>query len=40
VVITEYADVAGAFVGREETGMLNAVLDQIARSLRAEEFAA
>src|SRR5690242_21943478 len=40
VVITEYADVAAAFVGREETGMLNAVLDQIARKLRAEEFAA
>ena len=40
VVITEYADVAAAFVGREETGMLNAVLDQLARSLRAEEFAA
>jgi N utilization substance protein B len=40
VVITEYADVAAAFVGREETGMLNAVLDQLARLLRAEEFAA
>jgi len=40
VVITEYADVAAAFVGHEETGMLNAVLDQIARKLRAEEFAA
>jgi len=40
VVIAEYADVAGAFVGRDETGMLNAVLDQLARQLRAEEFAA
>jgi N utilization substance protein B len=40
VVITEYADVAAAFVEREETGMLNAVLDQLARTLRAEEFAA
>jgi transcription antitermination protein NusB len=40
VVITEYADVAAAFVERDETGMLNAVLDQLARKLRAEEFAA
>ena len=39
VVITEYADVAAAFVGRDETGMVNAVLDQLARKLRAEEFA-
>ena len=40
VVITEYADVASAFVERDETGMVNAVLDQLARKLRAEEFAA
>jgi N utilization substance protein B len=40
VVITEYADVAAAFVERDETGMVNAVLDQLARKLRAEEFAA
>jgi N utilization substance protein B len=40
VVIAEYADVAAAFVEREETGMLNAVLDQLARKLRADEFAA
>jgi len=40
VVITEYADVAGAFVERDETGMVNAVLDQLARKLRAAEFAA
>jgi N utilization substance protein B len=39
VVVSEYADVAAAFVGREETGMVNAVLDQIARGLRAGEFA-
>ena len=38
VVASEYADVAAAFVEREETGMVNAVLDQIARNLRAEEF--
>jgi N utilization substance protein B len=40
VVVTEYADVASAFVDRDETGMVNAVLDQLARQLRAPEFAA
>jgi N utilization substance protein B len=40
VVVTEYADVASAFVDRDETGMVNAVLDQLARQLRAAEFAA
>jgi len=39
VVISEYADVAHAFVERDETGMVNAVLDQLARQLRAAEFA-
>jgi transcription antitermination protein NusB len=39
VVLSEYVDLAHAFVDREETGMANAVLDQIARSLRAGEFA-
>ncbi len=38
VVITEYVDVASAFLGREETGMINAVLDKVARELRTEEF--
>lgn len=38
VVITEYVDVAAAFLGRDETGMINAVLDKLARELRAEEF--
>ncbi len=38
VVVSEYADVAAAFVEREETGMINAVLDQLARNLRANEF--
>jgi len=38
VVVSEYADVAAAFVEREETGMINAVLDQLARNLRADEF--
>jgi N utilization substance protein B len=36
--VTEYVDVAHAFVDREETGMVNAVLDQLARQLRAAEF--
>ena len=38
VVVSEYVDVANAFVDREETGMVNAVLDQLARQLRAAEF--
>src|SRR5712691_7751159 len=38
VVVSEYVDVANAFVEREETGMVNAVLDQLARQLRAAEF--
>ena len=40
VVVSEYADVAHAFVERDETGMINAVLDQLARQLRAGEFEA
>lgn len=38
VVVSEYVDVAHAFVERDETGMVNAVLDQIARQFRADEF--
>jgi transcription antitermination protein NusB len=38
VVVAEYADVAAAFVERDETGMVNAVLDHLARRLRAAEF--
>jgi transcription antitermination protein NusB len=38
VVMSEYVDVASAFVDREETGMVNAVLDQLARGLRPGEF--
>ena len=38
VVTAEYVDVAAAFVDEEETGMVNAVLDQIAHQLRAAEF--
>ncbi len=39
VVVKEYVDVANAFVDGEETGLVNAVLDQIARHFRASEFA-
>jgi transcription antitermination protein NusB len=38
VVVSEYVDVAHAFVESDETGMVNAVLDQIGRQFRAEEF--
>lgn len=38
VVVKEYVDVANAFVESDETGMVNAVLDQIARRFRADEF--
>jgi len=38
VVISEYADIAAAFVEREEIGMVNAVLDQLGHQLRAAEF--
>lgn len=38
VVVAEYADVVAAFVERDETGMVNAVLDQLARRLRQAEF--
>jgi N utilization substance protein B len=40
VVINEYVDVAAAFLDQEETGMVNAVLDQLARRMRAAEFQA
>ena len=38
VAISEYVDVAHAFLDREETGMVNAVLDVLARRLRSGEF--
>jgi N utilization substance protein B len=38
VVVAEYVDVAGAFVEADETGMVNAVLDQLARQIRGTEF--
>jgi N utilization substance protein B len=40
VVITEYVDIAGAFFGPEESGMINAVLDALARESRPAEFQA
>ncbi len=39
VVTSEYVDVAAAFVDKEETGMVNAVLDQLARQFRAAKIA-
>jgi N utilization substance protein B len=38
VVISEYVNVAGAFLDGEETGMVNAVLDALARRVRDAEF--
>ncbi|MET0967910.1 MAG: transcription antitermination factor NusB [Tardiphaga sp.] len=38
VVVSEYVDVAHAFVEGDETGMVNAVLDLIARQFRRDEF--
>lgn len=38
VIVSEYVDVANAFVEKNETGMVNAVLDQLARRLRGHEF--
>ena len=38
VVVTEYVDVAAAFFGPEESGMINAVLDALARQTRPAEF--
>ena len=37
VVIKEYVDVAGAFFGPTESGMINAVLDRLARQTRPKE---
>ncbi len=38
VVITEYVDVAHAFFGGKEPGMVNGMLDKVARSIRDAEF--
>ena len=37
VVITEYVDVTHGFYGEDEPGLVNAVLDKIARDVRAGE---
>ncbi|OYX01498.1 MAG: hypothetical protein B7Z14_05955 [Bosea sp. 32-68-6] len=37
-VISEYVAVARAFYDGEEIGMVNAVLDRLARAFRADEF--
>jgi transcription antitermination protein NusB len=37
VVISEYVDIARAFFEKEETAMVNAVLDRLARDVRGEE---
>ena len=38
VVITEYVDVANAFFSADEPGLVNGVLDRVARDTRPEEF--
>jgi len=38
VVIKEYVDVAAAFLANDEVGMVNAVLDKLARKARPDEF--
>jgi len=38
VVVKEYVDVAGAFYGPEECGMINGVLDTLAKKTRPAEF--
>jgi N utilization substance protein B len=40
VVITEYVDVARAFYDGDEPGLVNGVLDAVARDARPEEFSA
>lgn len=39
VAISEYVDIASAFLERDEVGMVNAVLDRLAKETRAEELA-
>jgi len=40
VVISEYVGVAHAFYDGQEPGMVNGILDRVARSVRGEEFGA
>ncbi|MFQ6018348.1 MAG: transcription antitermination factor NusB [Kiloniellaceae bacterium] len=39
VIVTEYVDLAHAFFSGKEPGLVNGVLDRLARALRTEEFA-
>ena len=39
VVVSEYVDIASAFLDKDEVGMANAVLDKLAREKRASELA-
>lgn len=39
VAVSEYVDIASAFLERDEVGMINAVLDKLAQELRADELA-
>lgn len=39
VAVSEYVDLASAFLDKDEVGMINAVLDRIARETRADELA-
>ncbi len=39
VIITEYCDIAAAFLERDEVSMVNAVLDAIAQRVRLEDLA-
>ena len=39
VAISEYVAIASAFLERDEVGMINAVLDRLAKEVRAEELA-
>ncbi|MEE2995882.1 MAG: transcription antitermination factor NusB [Pseudomonadota bacterium] len=38
VIVSEYVDVAHAFYDGQEPGMVNGMLDRVARTLRADEF--
>lgn len=37
VVVSEYVDIAASFLDKDEVGMVNAVLDKLAREARGEE---
>jgi N utilization substance protein B len=40
VTVSEYVDLADAFFGSKETGLVNGVLDRLARALRPDEMGA